>query len=402
MIRKIAYFHYQCSERDGSYVHTREFEAAFRRLCEAQGIRFDVVAPELVAHAPTKGGIFSGLKSRLSRFYLRDFKTYLKQLARSRQEGEILRRERPDIVLTRFDSSTLSVLWACRREGIPVVIEFNAPEWDEMGGEYRQLPWFRKMFTNRHALELADGAFTVSDEIGRPLLSHTGGRKRVVTIANGVDVERFDPSLSPRPVRERWNIPEGRVVLGFIGSFAPWHGLDMLVDAFEDLLAEGLPVHLLLVGQASPQWQALLDRLRSPSLANHVTLAGFVAPADIPPYLAAMDVAVLANAAYYCSPLKLFEYMAMARPIVAAATGPVAATLADGKEGLLFPVGDGQALARALRSLVVSPEKRAAFGAAARGRVEAEFTWKHNAERVFELLQGVWREARENAARPRT
>lgn len=399
MIKKILYFHYQCSERDGSYVHTREFESAFRRLCDQRGIEFGVVAPDLVSSGKTKGGALTALKSRLARFYLRDFKTFLKQCRRSGEELAILRRERPDIVLTRFDSSTLSILWACRRAGIPVVLEINAPEWDEMGHEYRQLPWFRKLFTNRHALELADGAFTVSEEISRPLRDHATSGKPVRTIPNGVDIGRFDPDLSPGAVRRQWNIGDDRVVLGFIGSFAPWHGLDLLVDAFSRLLKEGLPVHLLLVGQANPQWQALLDRLNGPELSGHVTLAGFVSPADIPPYLAAMDVAVLANAAYYCSPLKLFEYMAMACPTVAANTGPVAATLADGKEGLLFPVGDADGLADALRSMALDPEQRRKFGRAARRRMEEEFTWNHNAARVFDLLQQVYAGAKGSGAR---
>lgn len=388
-MRKVMYFHYQRSERDGSYVHTREFEAAFRSLCEERGLAFGVVAPPLVAAGEASPGALARLRRTAARFYLRDVKALLQQWRRASHELSILRREKPDIVLTRFDDNTLSILWACRSQGIPVVIEVNAPEGDELEAGYRRLPALRRLFSNRHALELAGGAFTVSEQISQPL-RHTADGKPVLTIPNGVDIGRFDPAASPLPVRRALSIPEERVVFGFVGSFAPWHGLDLLVDAFMALLGERLPVHLLLVGQANRQWQALLDRLQGPALAPHVSLAGFVPPENIPPYLAAMDVTVLPNAAHYCSPLKLFEYMAMAKPTVAAHTAPVAATLADGEEGLLFPVGDLPALTARLRQMALQPDHGRELGWRARQRMEREFTWHHNAERVFALLEEVY------------
>lgn len=390
IMRKVLYFHYQRSERDGSFVHTREFEKAYRRLASTRDIEFGVISPPLVTPDFAPPGRWARVRAGLAKFYLRDVKAFIKQWRLSGREQAILQREKPDIVLTRFDDNTLSILWACRRERIPVVIEVNAPERDNLDRDYRQLPVFRRLFSNRHALELADGAFTVSEAISRPLRSFAAG-KPVVTIPNGVDIARFDPALSPVPIRQRYGIPAERVVFGFVGSFAPWHGLDMLVDAFSVLVAEQRPVHLLLVGQANPQWQALLDRLRSPALAPFVTLAGFVLPSEIPPYLAAMDVTVLPNAAYYCSPLKLFEYMAMARPPVAADTEPVADMLTDGREGLLFPVGDVAALTECLRICVEQPDLRRALGAGARSRMVREYTWDHNAERVHALLESVFR-----------
>ncbi len=391
-MRKVLYFHYQRSRRDGSYVHTREFEAAFGGLCQEQDVGFAVYAPEAVDPAEGSGGALARLRQWLSQRYLRDFKVLYQQWRMMRKESEILQRERPDIVLTRFDDTTLSILWACRAAGIPVVLEINAPIKDNLEDEYRQLPWFKRLYSNQHAVDLAQGAFTVSEEISAPLRREARPGKPIWTIPNGVDISRFHPEISGAELRARYQIAPHRVVLGFVGSFAPWHGLDALADAFELLLAENLPVHLLLVGQANARWQPLIDRLSAARLAEHVTMAGFVKPADIPPFLAAMDITVLPNAARYCSPLKLFEYMAMAKPTVAAATPPVAATLADGAEGLLFEPGDAKGFAAALRRLVVDGQLRQQLGLAARARMGREFTWRHNAERVFELLSSVFAE----------
>ncbi|MEI7613075.1 MAG: glycosyltransferase family 4 protein [Betaproteobacteria bacterium] len=393
MIRKVLYFHYQRSERDGSFVHTMEFEAAFKKLCAEKGIVFKVFSPELVAHTGDQPlGLFSKLKRRLARFYLRDFRTALLQVFSFYKELAILREEKPDVVLTRYNhaNATLAILWACRKQGIPVVIEMNSPNRDSDQGLYQRFPFFIKLFSARTALSLADGLFAVSDEISEPLRQEAKPGQPVITIPNGVDIDRFDPSLSPLLVRQRLGIPKERVVFGFVGSFAPWHGVDLLVDAFSMLLNEGLPVHLLLVGQTNPLWQAQIDRLKSPEFSPYVSLAGFVTPSEIPNYLAAMDITTLPNQADYCSPLKLFEYMAMSRPTVSVNTKPVAMTMADGKEGLLFPAGDVSALAEHMRDLVVHPDKRQALGAAARVRMEQEFTWRHNAERVFALLEEAY------------
>lgn len=399
MIRKVLYFHYQRSERDGSYVHTKEFEAAFQTLCDEKGIAFKVFSPPLVKHSGDGiPGTWARLKSALARLYLRDIKILLLQVRNYYKELAILRREKPDVVLTRYNhgNASLAILWACRRLKIPVVIELNSPNRDsDQGARYLRLPGLVELFSARHALSLANGLFAVSDEISAPLRKQATAGQPVVTIPNGVDIKRFDPSLSPLPVRNKLGIPEDRVVFGFVGSFAPWHGLDFLIDAFSVLLKEGLPVHLLLVGQTNPMWQAQLDRLNTPELVRHVSLAGFVPPDEIPPYLAAMDITTLPNQAGYCSPLKLFEYMAMARPPVSVDTAPVAATMVDGKEGLLFPAGDVNALIDRMRDLTTHRERRLALGAAARVRMEKDFTWTHNAERIFALLDESYRKAHE-------
>lgn len=393
-MKRVEYFHYQRNRRDGSYVHTREFSRAFAGLCAERGIAFEVVAPALVPDAQSvadqaRETWFRKLRHRLARWYLRDFLIWARQLRLAKAERQRLRTTRPDIVLTRFDDNTLSILWACRAEGIPVVLEINGPDRDEFDDVYRQLPFFRQRFSNRHALSLARGAFTVSEAISTPIRAYAPADKPVVTIPNGVDVTRFDPAEDGRPARRQYGIADDAVVLGFVGSFAPWHGLDMLVDAFEVLLAEGLPVHLMLVGQTNPKWQALVDRVRAPALAGRVTLTGFAAPEHIPALVAAMDVTVIPNAAYYCSPLKLFEYMAMARPVVAADTAPVAEIVRNGLEASLFSVGDLTAMTHALRVLAIDADLRQRLGAAARKRAVTALTWRHNAEQVFDLLATV-------------
>jgi glycosyltransferase involved in cell wall biosynthesis len=106
--------------------------------------------------------------------------------------------------------------------------------------------------------------------------------------------------------------------------------------------------------------------------------------------IAAIDVAVLPNAPDYCSPLKIFEYMAMAKAIVAPATRTICGILTDGEEALLFPPGDYKSMVQAILRLAGDPALRNRLGLAARQRVCEQFSWRHNSERVYDLLEKVW------------
>lgn len=387
-LNKILYVHYQACERDGSSTHTAAFEYWFGQLCAERGITFNVVAPPLVSAEGDSPGSFLGrLKHRLARFYLRDFKLLFRQWRRMRGERQMLLREKPSLVITRFDDNTLSILWACRALGVPVVIEVNSPTIEATNAHYRHLPVFKRLFSNDHALFLAQGGFTVTENLTRGLLANAVD-KPLVTIPNGVDPARFEGVTDEAAViamRERLAITPERVVIGFVGSFAPWHGVGELVQAFELLLQRGLDVHLLLVGQTSASSQAVLERLRQSSLAERVTLSGFIPLAKIPEYLSVMDITTIANTEDYCSPLKLFEYMAMGKASVSVDTAAVSHIMRPEQEGLLFERGDVDGLASALERLVTDVDLRERLGVAARKRVTAEFTWRHNAERVFEL-----------------
>lgn len=389
-MKKIMYFHYQACERDGSNTHTAAFEQWFSELCTHQAIDFKVIAPPLFSSVvPELESLFDRLKHNLARFYLRDFKLLLRQWLRMRRELKTLLHEAPDLVITRFDDNTLSIIWACRKLDIPVVVEINSPTIESTNAHYLHLPIFKRLYSNSHALSLAQGGFTVSDFLTENLKGFAGG-KPFKTIPNGVDPLRFkslgadDTSLLAELL-----IPDQRVVIGFVGSFAPWHGIGDLVEAFSSLVEAGKDVHLLLVGQTSASAQSTLERLQQPDLNGRVSLTGFVPLAEIPKYLSIMDITTIANTEDYCSPLKLFEYMAMSKAIVSVDTSAVNTVIRAEKEGLLFKRGDIDGFGKGLRRLVEDPELRARLGVAARTRVMNEFTWEHNADRVLELARAV-------------
>ncbi len=392
-MKSVVYVHYQKCERDGSFVHTRMFAREFGQLCEQQDIKFTVIQPPVVdSDGVPEASCWQKIKTYLSRYYISDIKALLVQCRNMQRERRQLKACNADMVLTRYNWNTLSIIWAARSLKIPVLLEINSPDEEDRGMHFYRLPGMAYFFSTPRALRLANGGFAVSEALAQQFRPRLPANKPVVSIPNGVDIAQFDPTLDGVSLRASLGIANTDVVIGFVGSFAPWHGLEMLFDTFVELRAQGLPVHLLLVGQPRVDAGDWLHVAQSDKYQPHVTFAGHVAQARINEYLAAMDIAVLSNSAWYCSPLKVFEYMAMAKAIVAVATAPVREMLADEHEGLLFEQGNRAALCEQLQRLVNDAELRARLGAAARHKVATEYTWADNARRVMALMERAERE----------
>lgn len=390
-LKRVLYVHYQKFERDGSFVHVTNFSREYEKIAKENGFDFEVVAPPLATGVPgQKTSKLAEFKSFLARYFISDIKAFLVQAKRFYSERKMLKEKRPDIVLTRFDYNTFSIIWACRSLKIPVVLEINSPDHEEREAEYVRVPGAEEFFSSTRALSLCDGGFTVSGVLTEEYRVPQTKSLPIHTIVNGVTLEQFDPSQDAAVLRASHGIEDDEVVIGFVGSFAPWHRMDMLFDSFAEAVKQGLKVKLLLVGQIKPESADSVARAKQPDIADKVVFSGFVPSNEIDKYLAAMDITVLQNSAYYCSPLKMFEYMAMETAVLAAGTEPVKEMLEDGEEGLLFPTGDGEAMTQALIRLVKDDELRERVGKQARERMAKEFTWRHNAERVHTLLEEVY------------
>jgi glycosyltransferase involved in cell wall biosynthesis len=391
-MKKIMYVHYQLSALDGSNTHTSNFIRCFTDICTSKGVEFVVQAPTLDDTPPKlKSGVLSGFKSWLAKYYLRDFKVYLDNKKRYKKELELLKQERPDIVLSRFEKETVSIAWACKELNIPLVLELNSPDIEAVNAHYKSLPYFSSLFSTPYMLSIAKSAFTVTPFLTQSVLASINNKKNVVTIANGVDIDKFRADIEPQIIRKQFNIKPEDVVIGFVGSFAPWHGIDIIAQSFPYLKDKGYPVKLMLVGQVH---QADADSWISKLLASEhkqdIIQTGFVPLTHIPEYLASMDITVLANTEDYCSPLKIFEYMAMAKGVVSVETEAVKSIMRPDVDGLVFPRGDVDEFSNQVEKLITKPELRQQLGNSAKERVAENFQWKHNAQAVFELLDNTF------------
>jgi glycosyltransferase involved in cell wall biosynthesis len=161
------------------------------------------------------------------------------------------------------------------------------------------------------------------------------------------------------------------------------------------LVRAGLRARLLVIGDG-PERPRLEALARAENLDALTTFVGAVPHDDVPRYLSALDVAAVTygtGQGYYFSPLKLFEYLAAARPVVAAAAGDIEHCIRDGVTGLLYPPGDVRVLADALLAVITEPARGRRLAQAGRDHVRAHHTWAANGERVVALAREQVQEA---------
>ena len=291
----------------------------------------------------------------------------------------------PDVIYERYSLFAYAGVELSRQLQVPLLLEVNSPLCMEQA-KHRQL------VLRRTAEELeckvinsADALIVVSETLADYARRLGVSSERITVLPNGVDPQRFHPTVSGNDVRSLYNL-NGKKVIGFVGSLKPWHDLDTLLDAVEFLAKTDEAVHLLVVGQGSR-----MDQLRS--LGNgHMTCTGAVEHPAVPRFLAAMDVVVVPysnEGESYFSPLKLFEAMAMAKPIVGARVGQVAEVLTHGETGLIYEPGNADDLSARIGEVLDMPDRGAALGMAARRQAEATQTWDHNAHRITAVAQSL-------------
>lgn len=299
-------------------------------------------------------------------------------------------------VYQRYCYGSTAGIRLARRLGAPFVLEYNGSEvwigrnWGRptsYGGLARRI--------EDVLVEAADLVVVVSRALADELRDRGVPEQRVLVNPNGVDIERYSPSVDGGPVRARYGLSAARVV-GFIGTFGRWHGAEMLAEAFGRLIARRpdlrADVRLLMIGDGvtMPAVKARLEQHRVQPLT---ALTGIVPQEAGPEHLAACDVLVsphVPNAdgsPFFGSPTKLFEYMAMGKGIVASDLDQIGDVLEHAATGLLVPPGDADSLAAAIERLIDDAQFARRLGASARAAAVARHSWTQHTRRIVEALE---------------
>lgn len=282
-----------------------------------------------------------------------------------------------DLVYERYSLWSFAAMEYAQAQGIPGVLEVNAPLIEEQA-------LHRGLLRPALAQQVAQRVFTatslrvaVSGSVADYVRAYTPKTAPVQVVANGVNPDRF-PQVE-RPLHR----PDYTV--GFVGTMKAWHGLPILGEAFALLRQQVPQARLLLVGDG-PMGSHFLQELAGRGLADAVDWRGAVPADQVPPLLQQMDVAVAPYPAldrFYFSPLKVYEYMAAGLPVVASDLGQLWQVIQPGVNGMLSPAGDSEALARHLSRLAMNPEERHHLGAAARQTILSQHTWSHRVQQIL-------------------
>ncbi len=386
---RILYSH-RIQSRDGQGVHLDALVAALR----AEGHEVRVVGPAAYDQAELGGE--SRLVALIRRLLPR-FAVELLELAYSLPAflklDRAARAFAPDLLYERYNLFYLAGAMVARRRKLPFLVEVNAPLAEErarFGGlALKGLARWSERFVWRRA----DRVLPVTAVLGTHVAAAGVPAERIVVIPNGIDLADF-----PEPLAARQSGPAAaELVLGFVGFVRDWHGLDAVVRG---IAAWDGPARLRLrvvgEGPARPGLERLAAEL---GIADRVEFTGLAKREAIPGLVAGFDIALQPAVVPYASPLKVFEYMAAGRAIVAPDQPNIREVLEDGRTAILFDVKQSNGLWHGIRRLAADPELRARLGQAARAEVIGrERTWTGNARRVTELARGIGQGAKGRAA----
>jgi glycosyltransferase involved in cell wall biosynthesis len=378
---KILYSH-RTKSADGQYVHIRSLTDALR----AQGAEIFMAGPDDRGQAATRkldqnAGV--GAKSFLPKPVYE-----LAELAYSAPAFLRLARAakaaRPDILYERYNLFYHSGVRLARVRKLPFLLEVNAPLAEERARHGGLAFNGLARWSEGEIWRAADKVLPVTRVLARKIEARGVPPEKIEVIANGVEAE-FLTDVDPRPVRARYGL-EGKLVLGFTGFVRDWHGVDRVIRYLARSRRDDL--HLLVVGDGDVR-PALLAEAQSLGVAGQVTFTGIVQREEVAGHVAAFDIALQPAVVDYASPLKLMEYMALARATIAPSRENIREVLGEG-EGLLVAPDDEAALCEGLDALVSDSGLREKLGAAARaGVLRRNLTWAGNAERVLSLAEGL-------------
>jgi glycosyltransferase involved in cell wall biosynthesis len=300
-------------------------------------------------------------------------------------------RDPPDFIYQRYARFGWAGVVASLRTGRPLFLEYNGSEvwvgrhWDHVG----MLDLLERY--ERLNLKAAARIFVVSNVERRNLQSAGVAPEKIVVNPNGVDPEVFRPGIGGDRVRDQLGVHGETTLVGFVGSFGPWHGVLALAEAIKSIPST-TPLLFVLVGTGSLHGE-VKQLLAAEEEQGRVIFTGAINHNEVPVLLDACDVLVsphipLADGSdFFGSPTKIFEYMAMGKGIVASRLGQIGEVLTDGVSALLVEPGDVDELSAALVRLAESPALRQHLGAAARQAAIERHTWKRNAQNVLDTYR---------------
>ena len=287
---------------------------------------------------------------------------------------DILTKEGPfDLVYERYSLWSFGGMIYSQNNKIPGILEVNSPLIEEQS-QYRKLE-------NRQLAEIvaervynsAKVILAVSEGVSSYLQKFSSTKGKINVIPNGVNPELFPDNIKPS-----FQSSPDTFIVGFVGTLKPWHGLPILIDAFNDFHSKIPNSKLLIVGDG-PEREILQESLKEKSLLYAAEFTGNVERKEIPSLLASMNVAVapypeLRN--FYFSPLKVYEYMMAGIPVVASNIGQLSQLIRHGENGFLVTPGDFKELSTVLLMLQQNIGLCKKIGQSAHETILQDNTWE--------------------------
>jgi len=317
-----------------------------------------------------------------------------------RRLDEIIPQIKPDVLHAHSPSlNAIAALRAGKKFGIPVVYEVRA-FWEDAAVDHGTsseggLRYRLTRALETHALKRADAVTTICEGLRRDIVARGIPADKITVIPNAVDIDKFAVGgVADQDLKTKLGL-QGARLIGFIGSFYAYEGLDILLRAVPALSAERPDLRVLLVG-GGPEDARLRQLAKDLNIVDKVVFTGRVPHEQVQMYYDLLDVLVYPRLSMrltdLVTPLKPLEAMAQGRVLAASDVGGHQELIVDGKTGVLFKADDPQALAVKVGGLIDAQADWPALRANGRHFVESERNWKASVGRyktIYGRLTGA-------------
>lgn len=347
------------------------------------------IRSDIEYHLISPGELFWDFKE-MPAFYYND--VFFKKAA------NILKNKKLSFIYQRYSVNNFAGVKLARLFKIPFVLEYNGSEvWIS---KHWGIPLKYGNLSDRIEmlnLSSAHVIVVISQVLKNELVGRGINPEKIVVNPNGVNQTRYSPDVDGSDVRKKHNL-NGKVVIGFIGTFGKWHGAELLAEAYGLLINEfgeyRERVRLLMIGDGLT-FPDVKKQLESTRAFESSILTGLVPQKKGPEYLAACDILVLPHtpnkdgSVFFGSPTKLFEYMAMGKGIVASELGQIGEVLEHGITAWMVKPGDAEALKAGLKKLIDDENLRKELGQNARNEVVRKYTWREHTKKIIDKVKCV-------------
>ena len=367
-------YHHRIASKDGQYVHLSELVNAL----EKNGHDVRLIGPKLSSDEDNSGNIMIDTLKKMLPGSIYEILEFVYSFLAFFRLSRAVEEYNPDIIYERYNLFSPAGIWVKKKKSIPLFLEVNAPLFDERSKFSRISLKRLAKWSEIYVWKNADKIFTVTNVLAELIAENGIERSCIEVTPNGINIENYAENVLPTPHDEI--IPHGKFILGFVGYFREWHGVERLVNFIA--LNKDKNLHLLIVGDG-PSKNNILEYAQTRNVSSQVTITGVVSRELIPSYIKKFDIAVQPNVVTYASPLKLFEYMAASRAIVAPNIANITEILVDRENAILFDKENDESLFTAFTQLYENSALRNNIGNRARETIiERELTWLGNAKRI--------------------
>ncbi|MBW2310381.1 MAG: glycosyltransferase family 4 protein [Deltaproteobacteria bacterium] len=302
-----------------------------------------------------------------------------------------LKQVNPDLIIARHNAVNFNVIYNFTKLKQPLVLEVNALVANDLRLENIKVP-SRTARLERDIIHRSNAMFAVCRAHAEALKEICGKPDKIFIVPNGVDPVKFSPQPKSKELCEKYGLTNN-VVIGYVGGFekGAHERRDVLgmLEAFKICkMKSQVPFKMLMVGKMDEGY--LVEEIKKIGIEDSVVFTGLIDHFLLPQLIDLIDIAVapyFGKHLLYASPMKVFEYMSMEKPVIIPKIGQPAEILVNKKTAVLVEPESPSSMAEGLLTLIHDASLREKIGSNARKLILNKYTWEHNAKGIADICR---------------